>query len=231
MFETPVVSGNVSFYNETDGKGILPTPTIGMVGLIEDTRKIVTHGFKDEGDIIALLGVTQDDLSVSEFAASVAGRTTSEMIESGRVPKIDLDAEKLVQDTCLKLIESGVIKSAHDCSEGGIAVTIAECCFSSLGGDAVGASIDLATPGLSSEAILFAESPSRIVISFAADDLDRVKTLVGDCPFTVLGAVADDVLRITVDGKEAIGSPVVELEAVWETALEMKLQARIAAAK
>src|SRR5687767_11485496 len=86
MFETPVVSGNVSFYNETEGRGILPTPTIGMVGLIEDTRRIVTHGFKDKGDIIALLGVTREDLSVSEYAATVLGRSTEEMSMDGRVP-------------------------------------------------------------------------------------------------------------------------------------------------
>src|SRR6185503_5236695 len=85
MFETPVVSGNVSFYNETEGRGILPTPTIGMIGLIEDTRKIVTHGFKSEGDIIVLLGATKDDLSVSEYAGIVLGRTTDELIASGRV--------------------------------------------------------------------------------------------------------------------------------------------------
>ena len=93
-FETPVVSGNVSFYNETDGRGILPTPTIGMVGLIEDTRKIVTHGFKSEGDIIALLGVTNDDLSVSEYAQTVLGRSTEELIATGRVPQIDLRSGK-----------------------------------------------------------------------------------------------------------------------------------------
>ena len=74
--ETPVVSGNVSFYNETEGRGILPTPVIGMVGLIEDVRRVVTPGFKKEGDVIALLGTTQDDLSMSEYAVSVAGVTT-----------------------------------------------------------------------------------------------------------------------------------------------------------
>src|SRR5215207_1139623 len=80
MFETPVVSGNVSFYNETEGRGILPTPTIGMVGLVEDTRRIVTHGFKHEGDVIALLGVTRDDLSVSEYARTILGKTTDDLI-------------------------------------------------------------------------------------------------------------------------------------------------------
>src|SRR5690606_33589997 len=93
-FETPVVSGNVSFYNETDGRGILPTPTIGMVGLIEDTRKIITQGFKNEGDIIALLGNNGDGLSVSEFAAAIHRSTTADMIKSGSLPAIDIDLEK-----------------------------------------------------------------------------------------------------------------------------------------
>src|SRR6185436_1844172 len=114
IFETPVVSGNVSFYNETDGRGILPTPTIGMIGLIEDTRRIVTSGFKTEGDIIAVLGITNDDLSVSEYTQTVLGRSTTELIEAGCVPRLDLQLEKKVQDTCLALAEAGLLKSAHD---------------------------------------------------------------------------------------------------------------------
>src|SRR4029079_4483038 len=93
-FETPVVSGNVSFYNETEGKKILPTPVIGMVGLIEDTRKIITQGFKDDGDIVALLGVTRDDLSVSEYARTVRGKSTDEIIASGRLAELDIELEK-----------------------------------------------------------------------------------------------------------------------------------------
>src|SRR5204863_423254 len=85
-FNTPVVSGNVSFYNETEGRGIVPTPVIGMVGLIEDTRRIIQHGFKQAGDLIALVGATNDDLSISEYAATVLGRTTEAMIKEGRVP-------------------------------------------------------------------------------------------------------------------------------------------------
>ena len=200
MFETPVVSGNVSFYNETEGRGILPTPTIGMVWLIEDTRRIVTHGFKNEGDVIAVLGVTNDDLSVSEYARTIAGRTTDDMRLDGRVPKIDLNLEKNVQDACLKLIEAGLLRSAHDCSDGGLAVTISECCFSSLGRDAIGANINLSGAGLSHDALLFSESPSRIVISFAAEDLEKVTAEVGDVPFATLGSVGDDVLKISVDG-------------------------------
>lgn len=229
VFETPVVSGNVSFYNETDGRGILPTPTIGMIGLIEDTRKIVTHGFKDNGDVIALLGVTNDDLSVSEFARTILGKTTGDMVADGRVPQLDLGLERQVQDACLKLAETGLLKSAHDCSDGGLAIAIAESCFSSLGREAVGAKIDLEPSGVSNEALLFGESPSRIVISFTAENLETLKDLVGDCPFVVIGNVGDDVLRISIGDSEVISSAVSELEAAWETSLEKKLESALGA--
>lgn len=225
VFETPVVSGNVSFYNETEGRGILPTPTIGMVGLLEDTRKIITQGFKNEGDIVALLGVTRDDLSVSEYAQTVLGRSTDELIENGRVPQLDLSLEKQVQDTLLKLADEMLLSSAHDCSDGGLAVAIAESCFSSLGRDAVGAEIDLKANGLSAEALLFGESPSRVVITFSPDNADAVKKIVGDCPFEVIGKVTDDVLTVRIDGEEAVSSPVAKLEGIWESSLEKKLTA------
>jgi phosphoribosylformylglycinamidine synthase len=237
VFETPVVSGNVSFYNETEGRGILPTPTIGMVGLIEDTRRIVTHGFKDDGDIIALLGGTRtstsalnDGLSVSEYAQTVLGYSTDELNENGRVPHIDLALEKQVQDACLNLAEAGLLKSAHDCSEGGLAVALAECCFSSLGRDAIGAKIKLSANGRSNESALFGESPSRIVISFAPENSGSVQELVADTPFAVIGTAESDQLKISVDGAEAIKSPIADLEAVWETSLEKQLESISAAA-
>jgi phosphoribosylformylglycinamidine synthase II len=222
-FETPVVSGNVSFYNETDGRGILPTPTIGMVGLIEDTRKIVTQGFKNDGDIIAVLGTTTEGLSVSEYASVIHGISTAEMIENGSLPQIDLDLEKQVQSACLTLVEAELLHSAHDCSDGGLAVAISESCFSSLGREAIGASVGLTSNGLSQETILFGESPSRIVITFAAENLDRVTQIVGDCPFAVIGTVGDDVLRIKIDGDEKISATVNELEAIWESSLAERL--------
>src|SRR5690606_1739562 len=104
-FETPVVSGNVSFYNETDGRGILPTPVIGMVGLVDDVHKLVTHGFKNEGDVIALIGTNGDDLSISEFARTVGGMTTDEMTENGSLPRLDLDLELKVQKACRDLAD------------------------------------------------------------------------------------------------------------------------------
>jgi len=218
-FGTPVVSGNVSFYNETDGKGILPTPVIGMVGLVDDSRKIVTQGFKNEGDLIAIIGETRDDLAASEYAQTVLGLTTGEIITNGILPHVDLDVELALQNTLLSLIDNCLISSAHDCSDGGLAVTIAESCFSSLNRDAIGAKVALNSDGLAASSLLFGETPSRVVISFPADGLDAVKNLVGDHPFAVIGEVGNDVLRISVDDTEVINASVIDLETVWETSL------------
>ena len=142
----------------------------------------------------------------------------------GRVPVIDLTLEKNVQDACLRLIDEGLLRSAHDCSDGGLAVAVSECCFSSLGRDAIGANINLSATGLSHDALMFSESPSRIVISFAAEDLEKVTAEVGDVPFARIGTVGDDMLKVSVDGSQIVSSPVVELEAIWETALEKRLE-------
>ena len=224
-FETPVISGNVSFYNETDGDGILPTPTIGMVGLIEDVRKIITQGFKKEGDIIALLGTTNDDLSVSEYAQTILGYTTNELIEIGEVPKLDLDLEKKVQDVCLKLADGNLINSAHDCSDGGLAVAVAEQCFGSINNKANGAEIQLNDESLDYATHLFSESPSRIIVSFSKDKLSEIKKLVAeiDCPFEIIGKVAGEKLTIKINGSEIISTKTEELEKVWKNSLEQKL--------
>ncbi len=223
-FKTPVVSGNVSFYNETDGRGILPTPVIGMVGLIEDTRKLVTHGFKNEGDIIAVLGLTRDDLAASEYAQTILGLSTGEIIANGILPIVDLDEENRVQQTLLSLIDGSLLNSAHDCSDGGLAVAIAECCFSSLGRDCVGAEIAMTERELSAAADLFAETPSRIVISFAPEKEDRIKELVADCPLLELGRVTGDTLNITVNDEQLISTSVAELESVWANSLAETLE-------
>jgi phosphoribosylformylglycinamidine synthase len=224
-FETPVVSGNVSFYNETEGRGILPTPVIGMVGIMEDARRIVTQGFKNEGDLIGLLGGTNDDdLSVSEYAASCWKLSTEEMIESGAVPKLDLEVEKAVQQTICQLAESGLIKSAHDCADGGLSVAIAESCFSSLNRKAVGAQIELTDANLSTEKLLFVETPSRIVVSFAPENLGNVKEAVGDCPFQVIGKVTGKNLKIKANGETAVSATVAALENIWRCALENCLE-------
>lgn len=224
-FETPIISGNVSFYNETDGRGILPTPTIGMVGIVEDVRKLITQGFKSEGDLIAVLGETKDDLAASEYAQTVLGLTTLELIENGIVPEIDLNFEKRVQDTLLKLADASLLRSAHDCADGGLAVAIAESCFSSLNNPANGAEIELSSAAdLSSEALLFGETPSRIVISFAPEKLEKIKEIVGDLPFEVIGKVAGESLKIQIDAEEKISASVAELETAWKTSLESRLE-------
>jgi phosphoribosylformylglycinamidine synthase subunit PurL len=224
-FETPVISGNVSFYNETDGRGILPTPTIGMVGLLEDVRKLVTQGFKSEDDLIAVLGETKDDLAASEYAQTILGLTTNELIENGIVPAIDLEFEKRVQETFLKLADAFLVKSAHDCADGGLAVAIAESCFSSLNNPANGAAIELSNgPDLSAESLLFGETPSRIVISFAPENLEKIKALVGDLPFAVIGRVTGQNLTFKINGEEKIAAPIKDLETAWKTSLESQLE-------
>jgi phosphoribosylformylglycinamidine synthase len=224
-FETPVVSGNVSFYNETEGRGILPTPVIGMVGLIEDVRRAIVPGFKKDGDVIALLGTTHDDLSMSEFAASIGGVT------SGKVPELDLERELAVQKACLAAAEAGLLLSAHDCSDGGLAVALAESCFSSLGREAIGAEVNL-EGSLGPTAQLFSESPSRIIVSFNAADANALKEIAesNNAPFIILGRVGGTRLTISVNGNEAVSADVSDLEAAWRSALSDKLQAEVVSA-
>lgn len=223
---TPVVSGNVSFYNETEGKGILPTPVIGMVGLIEDVRRLIQPGFKHEGDVIALLGETNDDLSISEYAATVAGQSTAAMIANGRVPRLDLDRELAVQRTCLEAADASLLFSAHDCADGGLGVALSECCFGSLNNVARGMAVDL--PGtLSATSLLFSESPSRIIISCAQDSVAALKVIAErrHCPFTILGETKGTRLRISVRGEKVVDLAVAELEDVWQSSLSGKLTA------
>jgi phosphoribosylformylglycinamidine synthase subunit PurL len=228
---TPVVSGNVSFYNETEGRGILPTPVIGMVGLIEDAHRVMQPGFKHEGDIIALLGETRDDLSISEYAATVLGRSTDEMIATGRVPDIDLQRERAAQKACLEAAEMGLLNSAHDCSDGGLVIGLAECCFSSLNARAIGADLSLAGM-LSDEALLFSESPSRIIISFAESSLARIEEIASrhNSQFAAIGHVAGARLQIKINERGVIDVDVAELENAWRTALPKKLRAEATAA-
>jgi phosphoribosylformylglycinamidine synthase II len=225
-FDTPVVSGNVSFYNETEGRGILPTPVIGMVGLMEDVRRVITPGFKKTGDVIALLGTTRDDLSNSEYAVTVGRLTTAEIVASGAVPDLDLTRELAIQKACLQAAERGLLAAAHDCADGGLAITLAELSFSSLGRDAIGADVELTGP-LSTIAHLFSESPSRIVVSFDPAATDEVRAIAqnNNAPFTILGQVGGTELRIAVNGHKAIAASVADLETTWRDALSRALKA------
>src|SRR6266851_5372850 len=224
-FNTPVVSGNVSFYNETEGRGVLPTPVIGMVGLIEDVKRVVQPGFKNAGDLIALLGTTRNDLSLSEYASVFNGKT------DGPVPVLDLEVERAVQTACLRAAEAGLLRSAHDCADGGLAVALAECCFSSLNRKAIGADVDL--PGDQDVATrLFSETPSRIIISFAESaqsEFEQIAAATG-CPIKVIGKVDSDRLVISSDGERVVELDVAEMEAAWRSSLKEKLQAEVLAA-
>ncbi len=231
VFNTPVVSGNVSFYNETEGKGILPTPVIGMIGLVEDVRRVLQPGFKQDGHLIALLGTTGDDLSISEYAATVEGRSTQQMIAEGAVPKIDLKAEAAVQSVCLQAAEAGLLASAHDCSDGGLAVALAESCFASLNRPAVGAALSL-NGSLPAASLLFSESPSRIIISFPESSREPLQEIAErhNCPFNVIGKVGGSSLRITHADQEVVSIDVQQLEQAWRGSLAKRLEAEVMAA-
>lgn len=165
-FETPVTGGNVSFYNETKGEGIYPTPTIGMVGIIEDIAHHSTQWWKDDGDVIILLGKNGTDVGGSEYLKQLHN------IVSGRPPHLDFDREIAVQRACRTGIRRGLVKSAHDVSEGGLAVALAECCIAGPKGM-------LGARGLPDDAIradffLFGENASRIIISVKPSDADKM---------------------------------------------------------
>src|SRR5262249_47876521 len=221
---TPVTGGNVSFYNETEGEGVYPTPVIGMLGLIENARHTTTQWFKEAGDAILLLGVTRNDLGASELLSVVAGEAC------GAVPRLDLEAEKAVQKVCLEAIQAGLVRSAHDCSDGGLAVALAESCFSSYRRDAIGARIDLSEhaklSGLGgAPALLFGESPSRVIISLKPEHVSEVKDIAqrAGVVCSVMGETGGDEFSVACDGEPLIGGSVASLEEAWRDAISSHL--------
>jgi phosphoribosylformylglycinamidine synthase len=226
-FETPVVSGNVSFYNESFGQAIYPTPLVVMLGVFDDVSVHIDHAFKAEGDVVVLLGPPEGFLDGSEYQKAHFGRV------EGRIPDVDLDLELRLQAAVREAIARGLLKSAHDCAEGGLAVALAESAIGSgsQGGEAwddphkskpgrsgrwLGAELELAAaerPDLA----LFGEAPGRIVVSMAPADVEAVRALAGDLPFTVLGAVTADTLRCTMDGRQLFALTVEELHAAYES--------------
>ena len=162
-FGVPVISGNVSFYNESFGQPIYPTPTVGLVGCSTTSSPALHAAFKDEGDVIVLLGETAEELGGSEYLKVEHG------VVSGAPPALDLELERDVQQAVLAGIRAGLIKSAHDCSEGGLAVTLAESC---IAGD-LGADVHL-HDDLHPVASLFGETQSRIVVTVADDDAEKL---------------------------------------------------------
>ena len=185
-FQTPVTGGNVSFYNQdSKGNAVFPTPTIGMIGIIDDEKHITTLGFKNEGDVIIMLGENKDDINSSQYLVKY------HQVENSPCPYFDLDAEAALQDNLLNLIKKGAVKSAHDCSEGGLFTALLESGMSgNLGFSAVkDESISR------SDSFWFGEAQSRVVISVDKDEVERVKSMI-KVPHTVLGEVTAGELSI-----------------------------------
>lgn len=176
ILNTPVISGNVSLYNETNGKAIYPTPMIGMVGLIEDLAHITTQEFKQAGDLIYVVGETNADFNGSEIQKMQLGRI------EGKLMNFDLTTEKANQDAMLQAIKAGYVASSHDCAEGGIAVAIAEAAF----GNGLGVNVTLAMP----KENLFAETQSRFVVSIPASQQADFEELMGQ-KAQLIGEVTD----------------------------------------
>jgi phosphoribosylformylglycinamidine synthase subunit PurL len=211
VLEIPVVSGNVSFYNETEGRGIPPTPTIGMVGIIDDVRVATQMCFQREGDLLVLLGELGEELGGSEYLAQLHG------IEAGAPPRLDLSREEAVQLACIETIGEGLATSAHDCSEGGLAVALAECCFNPAGG--LGAEATLPA-GKRLDALLFGETQSRILLSMPRTSLPRAEKIFmeREVPHIVLGTVGGNRLKIMVGKETVMNLPIQDLQKAWSSA-------------
>ncbi|HTJ86181.1 MAG TPA: phosphoribosylformylglycinamidine synthase subunit PurL [Terriglobales bacterium] len=222
--EIPITGGNVSLYNETLGEGIYPTPVLGVVGILDDVSKATFPNFKEAGRAIVLLrgsepGDATDaevEFGSSEYAKSVLGELW------GFPPALGLEGEAAVQKTIIELIGAGLVDSAHDCSEGGLAVALARCSFP-MG---IGCDIDLHSQELAPEFVLFGEDASRIVISCDPANLVRIKEVAAKTGIAAekLGETGSSNLEIKIDGRVVITASIAELCDVYENALEGALR-------
>jgi phosphoribosylformylglycinamidine synthase len=222
----PITGGNVSLYNETDGKGVLPTPVLGVVGLIEDADRVVRRAFRSAGDVVVLLGENRDELGGSEYVKLLHG------LIRGEPPSLDLAREGVLQSVLVDGVGAGVIRSAHDCAEGGLAVTLAECCFDS----ALGVDVDVtgvtAAPEWRAVATLFGESASRVVVSVSSEHLERLLAMAAavKLPAARIGVVGGDRIRVSIDGEHALDESLAAAERIWSTAIEEYFERRRAVA-
>jgi phosphoribosylformylglycinamidine synthase len=211
--KVPIVSGNVSFYNETDGVPIYPTPTIGMVGLLPEVERVVTPWFKAAGDVVVLLGRTREELGGSEYLKVVHN------LVKGTPPWIDLKLEHAIQNCCIDAIDRGILRSAHDISDGGLAVALAESC---MGGPdkPLGVRIEMREM-IRGDALLFSESQSRILLSMQEKDLSQLQEIASrhGVALQVIGAVGGSRLSI----QPILQLPVDELRSIWSSALGDRL--------
>ncbi|MBI3265188.1 MAG: phosphoribosylformylglycinamidine synthase subunit PurL [Acidobacteria bacterium] len=229
--EIPITGGNVSLYNETEGRAVYPTPVLGVVGLLDDARQVLTRSFRRGGARIVLLGRDQGELGGTEYLKSLHGRV------QGVPPELDLDAERALQRLLVDAARRGLIESAHDCSDGGFAVALAECCFDA-GGLGAEVTVPLTVRGsseLSVLATLFGESASRVVVSVPDDA--RLTDLVGlahslDVAVGIIGRTGGSRIKIAIGSETAadvfVDLAVTEAEQIWNSALERMLATRAA---
>ncbi|MBV8052804.1 MAG: phosphoribosylformylglycinamidine synthase subunit PurL [Acidobacteriaceae bacterium] len=223
--EIPITGGNVSFYNETLGEGIYPTPVLGVVGILDDVRKTAKMHFASAGRTIVLLHAgepadindVESEFGSSEYAKEILGTVW------GYPPEIDLEKEAALQKTVIAQVQQGLAESVHDSSDGGLAVALSESAFC----NGVGARVNLVSGGLPTAYVLFGEDASRIVLSCDPGQLDRIKQLAGENAVAVdlLGETIPERLEISLDGQGAVSAPVSELKQAYESALETALRA------
>ncbi len=214
--ELPVVGGNVSFYNETSGQAILPTPIIGVVGVLEDAGRLATQAFKGSGHRVALLGPEAVSLGGSEYLWTLHGRV------AGTLAPLDLGLERRVQAAVVAAIEAGLALSAHDCAEGGLAVALAEACMT--GPEAVGATVTV--PGAArTDVVLFGEGPSRVIVSVDPARALEFEALMAESaiPWRWIGTTGGERLRIRRGGVTVVDSALDGLEQAWRRGLERHL--------
>jgi len=214
--DIPVISGNVSFYNENNGVAVYPTPVVGMLGLIEGAT-FSTMDFKDKGDIIVLIGENRDELGGSEYLKVVHKKT------AGCPPVLDLNIERSVQQTCLEAIRAGIVRSAHDTSEGGLAIALAECCITGN----IGVMFSF-TDDLRNEALLFSETQSRIILTISPENLFKLEeiSVKHRVPMEVVGKVGGKDLIINKGKKELISLPVSKLNDVYYNSIRNSVEVR-----
>ena len=219
--DIPITGGNVSLYNETNGHAVLPTPVLGVVGLLEDAANVVCRAFRGHGDVMVLLGESRDELGGSEYLKVIHG------VVRGVPPALDLALEKALQRVLVTGAGARLIRSAHDCAEGGLAVTLAECCFDT----GLGAEVDLAAvkaeaAGFGDLATLFGESASRAVVTVSAGRAAELVALAAGAgvPATVIGRVGGDRIRVSIAGHLVLDEPLATAEHVWSTAIESRVE-------
>ncbi|MBF0487716.1 MAG: phosphoribosylformylglycinamidine synthase subunit PurL, partial [Nitrospirae bacterium] len=212
---TPVISGNVSLYNETKGDAIYPTPTIAVVGVLDDADRALTQWFKGAGDVVMLIGQTKEELGGSEYLYVCHG------LERGLPPAIDPAKEHALHKVLVALNAHGLLRCAHDCSEGGLAVAVAESTFGQL----IGADIDLGQSSIRKDALLFGESATRVLISVAPVNVAEVEAAVMAVGLSIahIGRTGGDILRVKCNGETLIDMPVSDLKSIYDTSLERGL--------